>query len=320
MSRDRRRSRCVLLGGAVELQAARERAYPPDAEATDAALYCVGRCAVRRAGRRLHTRWPPTSTGSARFSITAAPSSGSAATAALTDRAAGGARTARRRLQLLYPLLDITTTLDPRFNIAYRFGAIFLAEPIRAAPAGRTWRSRCSKRDCAHDPISGSTWRTSGSSTTGTLHDYQAAAEWFERGGERAGRAVVAAVAGGDHAARRAATGSRRALMWAADPCIGRDRLAAAGRRAPAAAVACARRDRRAADASSTPFSAHRRRRRPLGATRSRPACCPASRSIPAGTPYELDRTAASTCRARSPLLVRCPTNRPAPRSTTARP
>jgi hypothetical protein len=31
--------------------------------------------------------------------------------------------------RLLYPLLDLTTTLDPRFNIAYRFGAIFLAEP-----------------------------------------------------------------------------------------------------------------------------------------------------------------------------------------------
>jgi hypothetical protein len=28
----------------------------------------------------------------------------------------------------LYPLLDMTTTLDPRFNIAYRFGAILLSE------------------------------------------------------------------------------------------------------------------------------------------------------------------------------------------------
>jgi len=35
---------------------------------------------------------------------------------------------------LLYPLLDITTTLDPRFNIAYRFGAVFLAEPYPAGP------------------------------------------------------------------------------------------------------------------------------------------------------------------------------------------
>ncbi len=37
------------------------------------------------------------------------------------------------RYELLYPLLDITTTLDPRFTIAYRFGAIFLAE---APPGG----------------------------------------------------------------------------------------------------------------------------------------------------------------------------------------
>jgi hypothetical protein len=31
------------------------------------------------------------------------------------------------RFELLDPLLDVTTTLDPRFNVAYRFGAIFLA-------------------------------------------------------------------------------------------------------------------------------------------------------------------------------------------------
>jgi tetratricopeptide (TPR) repeat protein len=37
---------------------------------------------------------------------------------------------------LLYPLLDITTTLDPRFQLAYRFGAIFLAEDFPGG-AGR---------------------------------------------------------------------------------------------------------------------------------------------------------------------------------------
>ena len=31
-------------------------------------------------------------------------------------------------VDLLYPLLDVTTSLDPSFNLAYRFGAIFLAE------------------------------------------------------------------------------------------------------------------------------------------------------------------------------------------------
>src|SRR4051812_24466073 len=40
----------------------------------------------------------------------------------------------RPSFNLLYPMLDIATTLDPRFNIAYRFGAIFLAEAYPAGP------------------------------------------------------------------------------------------------------------------------------------------------------------------------------------------
>ena len=43
------------------------------------------------------------------------------------------ARTASR-FELLYPLLDLTTSLDPQFNIAYRFGAVFLAEPPPSGP------------------------------------------------------------------------------------------------------------------------------------------------------------------------------------------
>jgi hypothetical protein len=39
------------------------------------------------------------------------------------------------KFELLWPLLDITTTLDPKLIIAYRFGAIFLSEP--AVGAGR---------------------------------------------------------------------------------------------------------------------------------------------------------------------------------------
>lgn len=34
------------------------------------------------------------------------------------------------RFDLLEPLIDITTTLDPRFELAYRYGAVFLAEPF----------------------------------------------------------------------------------------------------------------------------------------------------------------------------------------------
>jgi len=38
-----------------------------------------------------------------------------------------------KHYELLYPLLDLATSLDPRFSIAYRFGALFLSE---GAPGG----------------------------------------------------------------------------------------------------------------------------------------------------------------------------------------
>jgi hypothetical protein len=45
--------------------------------------------------------------------------------------------TAGAKFDLLWPLLDITTTLDPKLIVAYRFGAIFLSEP-GGVGAGRT--------------------------------------------------------------------------------------------------------------------------------------------------------------------------------------
>jgi tetratricopeptide (TPR) repeat protein len=43
------------------------------------------------------------------------------------------ARTGDHNYGLLYPLLDLTTSLDPHFDVAYQFGALFLAE---APPGG----------------------------------------------------------------------------------------------------------------------------------------------------------------------------------------
>ena len=48
------------------------------------------------------------------------------------ERLGGGVQ----RFSLLHPLLDIATSLDPRFVIAYRFGALFLSEPFPGG-AGR---------------------------------------------------------------------------------------------------------------------------------------------------------------------------------------
>ena len=41
-----------------------------------------------------------------------------------------------KRFSLLFPLIEITTTLDPRMEIAYRYGAVFLSEPLPVG-AGR---------------------------------------------------------------------------------------------------------------------------------------------------------------------------------------
>lgn len=49
----------------------------------------------------------------------------------------GGDRLTHRRerpFELLQPLLDLTTDLDPNFVAAYRFGAIFLSEPLPGGP------------------------------------------------------------------------------------------------------------------------------------------------------------------------------------------
>lgn len=39
-----------------------------------------------------------------------------------------------KNYDLLFPLLDMTTSLDPQFSIAYRFGAILLSEPMPNGP------------------------------------------------------------------------------------------------------------------------------------------------------------------------------------------
>ena len=83
--------------------------------------------------------------------------------------------------KLLYPLLDLTTTLDPHFNIAYRFGAIFLAEEYPNGPGRTDQAIALLERGLAADPT-----RWQYAQDAGFVHywwrqDYKAAAEWFDR-------------------------------------------------------------------------------------------------------------------------------------------
>ena len=43
---------------------------------------------------------------------------------------------ANKQYDILYPLLDLTTSLDPQFDVAYKFGSVFLAEQYPSG-AGR---------------------------------------------------------------------------------------------------------------------------------------------------------------------------------------
>ena len=169
----------ALMAAAVRVQAARERAYPlrGDDEAT---LYITSPAALGRMSlaystlaadiywiralqyyggikRQLASEWPQL-----------APPPSLAA-----DPAAG--------YPLLYTLLDLTTSLDPRFNVAYRFGATFLAEPSPTGPGrpdlavallDKGLRARPDKWEYMQDIGFVHYWYN---------HDYREAASWFDK-------------------------------------------------------------------------------------------------------------------------------------------
>jgi tetratricopeptide (TPR) repeat protein len=94
-----------------------------------------------------------------------------------TRRAAGGDRS----YNLLYPLLDLTTTLDPHFSVAYRFGAIFLAESYPDGPGRADQAIALLERGLAADPTEWQYAQDAGFVHYWWLHDYKAAAAWFDR-------------------------------------------------------------------------------------------------------------------------------------------
>jgi hypothetical protein len=84
------------------------------------------------------------------------------------------------RYDLLFPLLDLTTSLDPKFTIAYRFGSIFLTEPPPSGPGRADLAIALLQKGLASQPH-----RWEYAQDIGfvhyRVHDYPAAADWFRR-------------------------------------------------------------------------------------------------------------------------------------------
>lgn len=126
----------------------------------------------------------------------------------------GGARlrgSTRNRYDLLYPLLDITTSLDPRFNIAYRFGSIFLAESYPGGAGRPDLAIALLRKGFRANPARWHYLQDIGFVHYWWLGDYRTAAEWFEKAADIPGApwwlrslAAVTRAQGGDRRGSRA--------------------------------------------------------------------------------------------------------------------
>jgi hypothetical protein len=87
-----------------------------------------------------------------------------------------------RDYSFLYPLLDITTTLDPRFNIAYRFGAILLSEGYPNGPGRPDDAIALLEKGIRELPNKWEYYLDAGFVEYWWRRDQKAAADWFLRG------------------------------------------------------------------------------------------------------------------------------------------
>jgi hypothetical protein len=83
--------------------------------------------------------------------------------------------------ELLYPLLDLTTSLDPRFNVAYLFGSLFLAEQPPGGPGRPDLAIALLEKGLRAQPEKWEFAQAIGFVHYWSRQDYVEAAAWFRR-------------------------------------------------------------------------------------------------------------------------------------------
>ncbi|MGH8636254.1 MAG: hypothetical protein ACREUZ_03870 [Burkholderiales bacterium] len=182
------------LVAAIALQVLRDRAYPRDEAQARALMYVRSGPAMRRIALSFDALAADV------YWIRAVQHYGG-------DRLD---RTKQRKYELLYPLLDITTSLDPYFTIAYRFGAIFLAEAYPGGAGEPDLAIRLLEKGIAAQPTRWQYYHDAGFVHYWQLEDPRTAAAWFRKGAAQPGApnwleplAATMLVQGGDRASAR---------------------------------------------------------------------------------------------------------------------
>ena len=88
---------------------------------------------------------------------------------------------------LLYPLLDLTTSLDPLFNTAYQFGAIFLSEPPPGGPGRPDLAVALLQKGIKAEPDNWWLEHSLGFVYYWWYQDFKTAAYWFDAASKRPG-------------------------------------------------------------------------------------------------------------------------------------
>lgn len=118
-----------------------------------------------------------------------------------------------RRYDLLYPLLDLTTSLDPHFRVAYLFGSVFLAEPPPGGPGRPDLAIALLEKGLRTDPTKWEYAQAIGFVHYWWRHDYDEAAAWFHRASTLPGAPVWLAPLAATTLAQGGSRASSR-LLW----------------------------------------------------------------------------------------------------------